>query len=115
MNNKLIAIVNILLTLQLIVFRAADHDSETILFLQLVVPELDYLFQGFSYLSCVTQYQNWEETTPEISIFKALEKLLLHCHISFYDSKNSKTALINAKAGLFSHISHPSETSLGWK
>ena len=115
MNNKLMAIVNIFLTLWLLVFRAADHDSETILFLQLVVPELDHLFQGFSHLSCVTEYQNWEETTPEISIFKALEKLLLHRHIAFCDSKNSKTALISAKTDLFSHISYPSETSLGWK
>ena len=62
--NRLIVTVNILLTLWLLVFRAADHESETILF---------HLDQGFSYLSCVKEYQNWEETTPKISIFKALE------------------------------------------
>ena len=42
-----------------------------------MVPELDHLYQGFSYLSRVIEYQNSEETTPKISIFKALENCLL--------------------------------------
>ena len=40
-----------------------------------MVPELDHTYQGFS-LSCVTEYRNWEEATPKISIFKALENRL---------------------------------------
>ena len=38
---------NILLILWLPVFQLADHDSETVLFLQWVGWELDHLYQGF--------------------------------------------------------------------
>ena len=57
-----------------------------------MVPELDQLYQGFSYLSCVIEYKNREETTPKISIFKTLEyrqlikKLLIDGIIVAYES-----------------------------
>ena len=51
--------VNLVQTLWLLDFRVTDHDSETTLVLQRVVSELDFLYR--------------EETTPIISILKALK------------------------------------------
>ena len=71
-SNLILSTVNILLTLWLLVFRVADHESETILFLQLVVLELDHLYQWFSYLACVIEHRNLKDATPKVSIFKPL-------------------------------------------
>ena len=78
--------VNFLLTLWLLVFRVADHESKTILFLQEWFKSyLHQLYHGLSYLSCVIEFRNWEETTPKISIFKAFE----NCHFySYFTYKN---------------------------
>ena len=78
--RKTILSVNIFLTLWLLVFRASDHESETILFQQrMSVPEEDHLYQGFFHLSCVTEYRSCEVTTPTTFIFKAVENCLLSC------------------------------------
>ena len=55
-SNLIFSTVNILLTLWLLVFRVADHESETI-FLQRVVLVLDQLYQCFSYVSCVIEHR----------------------------------------------------------
>ena len=47
-----------------------------------MVSELEPLYEGFPYLSCVIEYRNLEEATLKISIFKALENRL-SCKHSF--------------------------------
>ena len=64
-----------MLNVTVLVVRVANHESETILFTPMSSSIVkDNLYQGFSYLSRVIEYLNWEETTPKTPIFEALEK-----------------------------------------
>ena len=91
--------MNLLSTLWLLVFKVADHESKTILFLQ----ELDHFDQVVSYLSCVIECRKRKEKLLKYQYWRLWETAYfwsLHCIVTCQSSKEafltntSKSSLI---------------------
>ena len=99
--------MNLLSTLWLLVFKVADHESKTILFLQ----ELDHFYQVVSYLSCVIECRKRKEKLLKYQYWRLWEtayfwsnQLTLYCHLPIQQGSIShkyKQKFINFRSTMY--------------